>query len=199
MKIKKDLFIFIPILLFLNITFLQYTIFAKKLTKDVNKTNIKKPLTNIKTINSKYTPLENIVLENNVSALNKMDWGIFIPKINLIYPILNGTDLYTLDYGIGHFKESPKEKGNICLAGHNIGLKASPFKNISQLNKKDKLYYKYNNRTNIYLLDFKKEIEETDFKYIENTKEDHITVITCIMNKPNKRLVARFNKMEDEI
>ena len=130
-----------------------------------------------------------------IDDLNNYSWAIFIPENNSIEKLHGGTDLNTLEKGVGHFQETTKEKGNICLAGHNIGITVSPFIHIHKLEKSDLLYYKYNGKTYKYILDFKKEIKDTDFTYIKNTKENCLTIITCIVGKKDKRLVLRFNRI----
>ncbi len=127
--------------------------------------------------------------------LNANSWAIFIPRNNSLEKIYEGTDLNTLEKGIGHFSETTKDKGNICLAGHNIGITVSPFRYIHKLEKSDKIYYRFNNKTYTYILEFKEEIEETDFTYIKNTKENYLTIITCIVGKKDKRLVLRLKRI----
>ena len=41
---------------------------------------------------------------------------------------------------------------------------------------------------------FVTEILSNDWTYLQNEKEDYITCITCIDNKPNKRLCVRAIK-----
>ena len=129
----------------------------------------------------------------SLDDLNRSDWAIFIPSINTLEKIYEGTDLNTLEKGVGHFNETKKVNGNICLAGHNIGITVSPFRYLYKLKKGDLAYYKYKNRIDRYELASIKEIDESDFKYIEETKKSHITIITCIAGKKSKRLVFRFN------
>ena len=44
---------------------------------------------------------------------------INIPKIHYEGLVYEGTNLETLDKGIGHFENSSYFEGNVCLAGHN--------------------------------------------------------------------------------
>lgn len=159
-----------------------------------------KPQTNNPLIFNNPPKLNNktIELEEKIFTLDDLEensWAIFIPQNNSLERIYEGTDLNTLEKGVGHFIDTTKDNGNICLAGHNIGITVSPFKYIHRLEEKDLLYYRYNNETKKYSLAFKKEIDETDFSYIENTREDSLTVITCIVGKKDKRLILRFNRI----
>ncbi len=165
-------------------------IINKKKIKPQTNTPIKfniPPKLNYKTdpkIEKKYT----------IDDLNKCSWSIFIPKINILENIFEGTNLNTLEKGVGYFVDSTKDKGNICLAGHNIGITVSPFKNLYKLRKNDILYYKYKGKTYKYILMYKKEIDETDFTHINKTKYNCLTIVTCIAGKKQKRLVFRFNR-----
>ena len=38
-------------------------------------------------------------------------------------------------------------------------------------------------------------IEDTDWSYLENTKDNRITLITCIDDKPNLRLVIQAKEI----
>lgn len=172
----------------------QYTSVS---SKRIIKPQTKNPLifNNPPKLNNKNMKLKTNNKINTIDDLNKKSWAIFIPKINLLENIFEGTDLNTLEKGVGHFKSSTKDKGNICLAGHNIGITVSPFKFLYKLEKGDLLQYKYNNKTYKYICSYKKEIQETDFSHIINTKENCLTIITCIAGKKNKRLVLRFNRI----
>ncbi len=165
---------------------------AKIISKEEKKPQTNNPLifNNPPKLNNKNIKLEEKVF--TLDDLEKNSWAIFIPQNNSLEKIYEGTDLNTLEKGVGHFIDTTKDKGNICLAGHNIGITVSPFKYLHRLEEKDILYYRYKNKTKKYSLSFKKEIDETDFTYIEETNEDSLTIITCIVGKKDKRLVLRF-------
>ena len=61
------------------------------------------------------------------------------------------------------------------------------FQNIKDLKFGDKIIYKtqYGNKT--YLVNNIVIIEDTDWSYLKNTKENKITLITCVENKPTLR------------
>ena len=79
-----------------------------------------------------------------ITKTTKETWEIEIPKINLKAEIKDGTDQENLNKNIGHFIESGYINGNICLAAHNRGYKVNYFQNLKQLEKGDKIIYKYN-------------------------------------------------------
>ena len=45
----------------------------------------------------------------------------------------------------------------------------------------------------------KGEIEETDWSKLENTEETNLTLITCVENKPNKRLYVRASLKQQNL
>ncbi len=152
--------------------------------------------------------IENIVnnedtskLNNNSSILNyenlnKYAWALKIPKIDLYAEIAEGTDSQTLNKYIGHFEESKKESGNICLAAHNRGYDVNYFSRVKELEIGDEIYYLINENEYKYKIDEILVIYETDWTVIENTEEDRITLITCIENRDAYRLCVRGVKYE---
>lgn len=122
-----------------------------------------------------------------ITKTTKETWEIEIPKINLKAEIKDGTDQENLNKNIGHFVESGYINGNICLAAHNRGYKVNYFQNLKQLEKGDKIIYKYKDIELVYIVDTKKIIKDTDIQVIKPTKENKITLITCVENQPEYR------------
>ena len=122
-----------------------------------------------------------------ITKTTKETWEIEIPKINLKAEIKDGTDQENLNKNIGHFIESGYINGNICLAAHNRGYKVNYFQNLKQLEKGDKIIYKYKDIELVYIVDTKKIIKDTDIQVIKPTKENKITLITCVENQPEYR------------
>lgn len=127
-----------------------------------------------------FIPKEEIKKESN-------NWQIEIPKINLKAKIQDGTDNENLNKYVGHFTESSYINGNVCLAAHNRGYKVNYFQNIKKLQKGDKIIYEFKNVKQTYIVTENKVIKDTDVQEIENTKENIITLITCVENEPEKR------------
>ena len=115
-------------------------------------------------------------------------WRILIPKINLDAPILEGTNQSVLRRGVGHFSQTSVWDGNICLAAHNRGYKYNFFQEIKYLDIGDIIEYKNYNKDRKYAVVRKGKIEETDFNCLEDTKENTITLLTCVENMPEYRL-----------
>ena len=113
---------------------------------------------------------------------NKEKWIIEIPKLNLLAPIKEGTSQEVLADAVGHFEESKKYEGNGALAGHNRGYNCDFFKEIKELKNGDKIIYYTNKGKKEYKVILNKIIHQADWSYIENTKDNRITLITCVEN-----------------
>lgn len=136
------------------------------------------------------TPLiENKNQENNeTEEIEKnTNWKIVIPKISLEAEISEGTRKEVMDKFVGHFEETTKTNGNVGLAAHNRGYPVNYFKNIKQLKEGDEINYKYYEYEKSYIVVENKIIKDTDWKSLENTKENRITLITCVENEPEYR------------
>ena len=111
-----------------------------------------------------------------------------IEKIELKAPVKEGSSQEILKEYIGQVPETAKYDGNIGLAAHNRGNKYSDFARINELDKGDKIKYKTKFYERTYKVDKKVVIYDTDWSYLKATRDNRITMITCIKNKPNQRL-----------
>ena len=119
------------------------------------------------------------------------EWKIEIPKIELIANISNGTDEKTMNEYVGHFDETVLINGNVGLAAHNRGYKVNYFKNLKKLEIGDRIYYTYLGHKKEYIIDKITIIKDTNWGPLANTKENRITLITCIENEPEYRLCVQ--------
>lgn len=126
---------------------------------------------------------EEVLLEH----IDEDIWQIEIPKIELIAPIQDGTDVNTLNSYVGHFEETQNIDGNIGLAGHNRGYPVNYFQRLKELEIGDTIIYKYYGNKKTYIVDVITVIQDTDWSYLENTEDNRITLITCVENTPNVR------------
>ena len=114
-----------------------------------------------------------------------------IEKINLKAQVKEGSTQEILKNYIGHMPETSKYDGNIGLAAHNRGNQYSYFARINELKKGDKILYKTKFYERTYIVTDKKVIYDTDWSYLQATKDNRITMITCIKDKPNQRLCVQ--------
>lgn len=114
-------------------------------------------------------------------------WQIEIPKIELIAPIAEDVTKEIMDQYVGHFPNTPICNGNVGLAAHNRGYNVNYFGRIKELKIGDEIIYKTIYGTKKYKVNVVTIISDTDWSYLENTKENKITLITCVENKPTLR------------
>ncbi len=142
---------------------------------------------------------EKTEIKNNQEDIKKEEnynWYIEIPSINLKAPIQESTNMDVLNKALGHFEETDLTIGNIGLAGHNQGYENNYFKNLKSVKKGDKIKYKYNEFEKIYIIDTIEIIKNTNWSYLEKTKENKITLITCVENEPDYRRCVQATEKE---
>lgn len=180
---KKVFIVFFVFMLVISIILMYYFYNYSNKLADINK---------IKT-DSNY---ENIVYENVVSDeeynMGEDFLGILeIQKIGLKANIKEGSSNEILKEYIGHIDETSKYDGNVGLAAHNRGNKYSYFARLNELKKGDIVTYKTKFYERQYKVEDIQAIFETDWSKLENTKENKLTMITCISNKKNQRLCVQ--------
>jgi LPXTG-site transpeptidase (sortase) family protein len=110
-----------------------------------------------------------------------------IPKIDLVANVSEGTSSEVLNQYIGHFEETQKQNGNIVLAAHNRGYDVNYFQRLKELEIGDIVFYTYLGNKRKYVVNEKNIIKDTDVNILENTKDNRITLITCVENMPELR------------
>ena len=131
--------------------------------------------------------------QNNIDT-QKM-WQIEIPKINLVAPIAEGTSTNIMNEYVGHFEETPKNKGNIGLAAHNRGYKINYFRDLKLLQKGDLIIYTYNGEISKYSVNELGIIKDTDWSKLESSSQDKLTLITCLEDEPEYRRYIQAVKL----
>ena len=116
---------------------------------------------------------------------------LIINKINMQGVINEGSSPQVLQEYIGHIEDTAVYDGNVGLAAHNRGTSPSYFARINELEIGDEIIYqnKYGERK--YKVNQKKDILETDWSMLQETKENKLTLITCIKNRVNQRLCVQ--------
>ena len=102
----------------------------------------------------------------------------------------NAEMLTVMKSAVGHFTQTPIFNGNVGLSAHNRDYKID-FRQLKNVNIGDIVTYRTNFGTRIYKIIVKTSIKETDFSYLEDTKDNRITMITCIEGNPTERLVVQ--------
>ncbi len=137
------------------------------------------------------------VTYNSVDEIANEDiLGILtIEKIGLKANVKEGSDNKTLKNYIGHIEDTSLYDGNIGLAAHNRGNQYSYFARINELEEGDIITYQTKFYTRNYKVDNIQAIFETHWDLLENTKDNKITLITCIANKKNQRLCVQATEI----
>lgn len=167
--------------------------------------NQKKELNSVLTLKLSQTNQneENVKKEVEIEEIeitkqqyNSNEWRIFISKINLDAPIIEGTTKEILRRGVGHFSSTSKWNGNVALAAHNRGYKYNYFQEIKRLEIGDIVEYQTEQGRRTYKVIWKGNIKETDLSYLESTKENILTLITCLENLPEYRLCVQAKQIK---
>ncbi len=157
----------------------------------------------INTVTDYYSDenIQNRLKDNNTSDTNNLTLqidgetiiGIIqIDKINFKGLVYKGTSLDTLTKGVGHFDNSPYLDGNVCLAAHNY---RKYWGKLHTLNTGDTITYTSFLGSKEYVVSSVNTIEETDFTLLEDTKDNRLTLITCILNNSTKRLCVQATEI----
>lgn len=81
------------------------------------------------------------------------------------------------------------------MLGHNRGNKYSYFARINELEIGDIITYKTKFYERKYKVDNIKVVFEDDWSMLQNSKENKITMVTCIANKKNQRLCVQATQV----
>lgn len=131
---------------------------------------------------------KNLLTQRQVAKINKTNpWRIQIPKLSINIHIEEGTTDKVLLKAVGHFEETSKWNGNVGLAGHNRGYKCNFFQKIKNLKIGDEIIYCTKEGKRVYKVQTNKVILETDWSYLQETKDNRITLITCEENRGEYR------------
>lgn len=140
-----------------------------------------------RTVTKEKKRIEKIEAVDKIDIYSTNPWRIKIPKLRIDAPITEGTSSEALRRTVGHFEQTDKWKGNVCLAGHNRGYRCNFFQEINKLQKGDIIIYCTRKQERRYKVVINTVIKETDWRYIENTEDNRITLITCEMNRKEYR------------
>lgn len=194
-----SLVITIIIYIFLSyfLTSLKIFDFNLSFISNILKKNIVQVELNSNNINQETK--EDIKIQNNYPNNTKEDeWKITIPNLSLEAEISEGTSKEVMDKYVGHFIETSRSNGNIGLVAHNRGYKVNYFNGIKKLKEGDEIAYKYKDFEKTYLVIENKIIKDTEWKDLEETEENQITLITCVENQPEyRRCIKAIEKKEE--
>lgn len=131
-----------------------------------------------------FEVFEEIIDEDIIATLTIPD--ILLENVN----VYEGIEDNSLDKGIGHFKFTSIYYGNIGLAAHNYNQDGF-FGGLKNIKIGSYIYYKTNFGTKKYQVKTKEIIEDNNFKYLEETQDNRITLLTCVYGQEDKRLCVQ--------
>lgn len=187
---KHKITIIAMILLLIVLTIVAHKYMKQDVETTTNELIVKAEniIENTSTLNTKIEVVtkEELELNDNLVGILK------IPKLNVEAPVKEGTSQYILKYAVGHFSNSSNWNGNIALASHNRGdYVAHYFENINKLVVGDEIIYKTKFGERRYKVKECKKIKSTDWSVVSQTKDNQITLITCVKNEPEYRFCVK--------
>lgn len=109
-----------------------------------------------------------------------------IPEINLTVKVYQGTDSMSLAKGAGHFSSTSIWDGNVAIAGHNRGVN-NHFGKIHTLEVGDEITLTTKLGTRTYEVYSVAKIAVDDTSILNDSADNRITLVTCVMNRPDYR------------
>ena len=109
-----------------------------------------------------------------------------IPTLDLSVKVYQGTDADALRKGAGHFANTSIWEGNVAIAGHNRGVN-NHFGKIHTLDVGDTIKLTTQLGTRSYEVYSVSKISVDDTSVLNDSTENIITLITCVMNQPDYR------------
>ena len=109
-----------------------------------------------------------------------------IPSIGLTVGVYEGTDSAPLLKGAGHFEGTSIWLGNVCIAGHNRGVR-NDFGKIHTLKAGDTITFTTALGTMTYSVSSVTKVAVTDTSGLSATSDNEITLYTCVQDQPAYR------------
>ena len=135
--------------------------------------------------------------DSDSESLNSIFGIIEIPSIKIYYPVFSHLNEKLLRISpCKFFGESPKEKGNLCIAGHNYD-NSMFFSKICNLNINDEIFlFDNDGKKYIYVVTDIYEVDSSDLSPIfnYNKSEKILTLVTC-NNLNSNRIIVRAKGM----
>jgi len=112
------------------------------------------------------------------------DNQLYIPKIGVLAPILDGKDSQTVDKGLWRrpLSSTPGQQSNTVIVGHRFTYNHSivqPFYHLDKLEAGDKIYILWNGQKHVYTVSDKKIVKNTQVSVEAPTKNEQLTLYTC--------------------
>ena len=113
-----------------------------------------------------------------------------IPSIGLTVGVYEGTGSAPLLKGAGHFENTSIWAGNICVAGHNRGVR-NDFGKIHTLKSGDIITFTTVLGTRSYAVTSVTKVSVNDVSGLSASSDNQITLYTCVEDQPAYRWCVR--------
>ncbi len=128
-----------------------------------------------------------------IADVRKSDGSIGIlkiPAIGLTVTAYDGEVTAAMLKGVGHIGSTSAWSANIGLVGHNRGTNKN-FGKLKNLSPGDEIIYTTSLGTRTYVVTVVTKIASNDWSYLQYTTDNRITLLTCMENQPEYRLVVQ--------
>jgi sortase A len=121
-----------------------------------------------------------------------------IPRINVEAPVLEGTDDWTLNRGVGHIEHTPEPgaDGNSGIAGHRDGF----FRALKDIHVGDLLEIETVQSVERYRVERTWIVEPEDVTVLDPTQSPSVTLVTCypfyFVGSAPRRFIVRAVRTE---
>jgi len=147
-------------------------------------------INSLKTLNQiGYTSSYETLKTEPIEYANGSIGTLKISAIGVNVRVYEGETLTNMQKGVGHFSFTSAWDGNVGIAGHNGGS-AGYFEDLKDLEEGDRIVYTTQYGTRTYKVTDIYKIKDTDFTPLGYSRENQLTLITCVRNSSTQRLVV---------
>jgi len=119
-----------------------------------------------------------------------------IPDLNLTVNVYESPDndlMEAMELGIAHFHHTSAWLGNIGVSAHNINMDGSAgyFLHLYRLQPGAVVRYETALGVREYTVLTIMEVDQYDWRLLDRTEDNRITMVTCITGRPNLRLIVQ--------
>ena len=121
-----------------------------------------------------------------------------IPKIGVVVPVLEGTDDFSLNRGVGHIEGTPRpgDAGNVGIAGHRDGF----FRGLKDVATGDRIEMVTSKGTEVFQVDRITVVAPEEVSVLAATPSPHLTLVTCypfyFIGDAPQRYIVRAARVE---
>ena len=113
-----------------------------------------------------------------------------IPSIGLTVTAYDGEVTAAMKKGVGHIDSTSAWNGNVGLCGHNRGAN-DHFGKLRNIAVGGTITYTTTLGTRTYTVTSVTKIASNDWSYLQYTSDNRITLLTCVENQPQYRLLVQ--------